>query len=78
MVCAKLLSGFVHNLILSVLTTETCFDDPGLMGGIVPWDVIANPRKMRWGICEQGICFGKGVMRQGFAGLGQVKPYRSL
>ena len=48
------------------------------MGGMVPFDVILNPRIMRWGICEQSICFGTSALRQGFAGLGQVGPTRDV
>ena len=65
-------------MIIHLDIAETCFDDPGLMGGMVPFDVILNPRIMRWGICEQSICFGTSALRQGFAGLGQVGPTRDV
>lgn len=62
--------------LITVSNHESCFDDPGVMSVIVPWDVAANPKKMRWGICTQDICFPDNSFIQAVAGAGQALPIK--
>ncbi|KAJ1491518.1 hypothetical protein T484DRAFT_1933304 [Baffinella frigidus] len=43
--------------LITVSNHESCLDDPGLMGAIVPWDVACDPRRMRWGLITQDLGF---------------------
>ena len=50
-------------------------DDPALLASITPYDVILQPRKMRWSIATQEIVFPKGKdWIQAFMGAGQTLP----
>ena len=61
--------------LITVANHESCCDDPPLMGGLVPWDVAIDPRRMRWGICAQEMCFPRGYsLLHTLAGCGQVRP----
>ncbi len=43
------------------------------MGAIVPWDIVANPKKMRWGICTQDVCFKRPFLHA-IVSAGQAMP----
>eukprot|EP00960_Hanusia_phi_P048086 758760-Hanusia_phi.AAC.7 len=63
--------------LITVANHESCCDDPGLMGALIPWDVAIDPARMRWGICTQEICFPKGKpLVHTFIGCGQALPIR--
>eukprot|EP00288_Rhodomonas_lens_P014560 CAMPEP_0177702624 /NCGR_PEP_ID=MMETSP0484_2-20121128/7231_1 /TAXON_ID=354590 /ORGANISM="Rhodomonas lens, Strain RHODO" /LENGTH=380 /DNA_ID=CAMNT_0019213911 /DNA_START=241 /DNA_END=1380 /DNA_ORIENTATION=+ len=65
--------------LITVANHVSCMDDPGLMGGLLPWDVTCNPNRMRWGLCTAEVCFSckspaLAPLVHTLAGAGQALP----
>jgi monolysocardiolipin acyltransferase len=61
--------------LITVANHASTYDDPGLMGSIVPFDIVAHPKKMRWGICTQDVCFKRPFLHA-IVSAGQALPIR--
>eukprot|EP00292_Cryptomonas_paramecium_P011372 CAMPEP_0113692332 /NCGR_PEP_ID=MMETSP0038_2-20120614/19020_1 /TAXON_ID=2898 /ORGANISM="Cryptomonas paramecium" /LENGTH=311 /DNA_ID=CAMNT_0000614221 /DNA_START=219 /DNA_END=1151 /DNA_ORIENTATION=+ /assembly_acc=CAM_ASM_000170 len=63
--------------LLTVANHTSSLDDPGLLGAIMPWDIIFNPWRLRWALATQEICFpATNPKVQAFMGAGKVLPVK--
>lgn len=46
-----------HQPLITVSNHRSVFDDPFLLGAILPYNVLFNSSQMRWGLCGVDICF---------------------
>ena len=58
--------------LITICNHVSVLDDPVLMGALVPPDVAAEPRKLRWGMCAADRCFNKGRLAEAFCRAGKV------
>lgn len=59
--------------LITVSNHSSVVDDPGLASAIVPMSVLMDPRKMRWTVCTEEICFDDPKIGA-FFGLGKGIP----
>ena len=59
--------------LVTVANHNSVLDDPGLLSLLLPWEARTNPRRLRWSICTEEICFSKTFPSVWFT-LGQAMP----
>jgi len=59
--------------LLSIFNHNSCFDDPGLMGGILTFSQLADVKGMRWSVSATEVIFINSWVSKFFA-LGKVVP----
>ncbi len=59
--------------LLTVMNHSSTLDDPGLVGALLPWDLILSPSKVRWSLCEQAY-FDVNMFLSMFMGAGKAVP----
>mmetsp|Transcript_24374 Transcript_24374/g.58048 ORF Transcript_24374/g.58048 Transcript_24374/m.58048 type:complete len:403 (+) Transcript_24374:205-1413(+) len=60
--------------LLTVANHVSSMDDPGLISCLLPYDIVMQPNKMRWGVATQEIVFPKVPWINAFMGAGNVLP----
>lgn len=43
--------------LLTVSNHKSVLDDPLLLGALLPWSLLTDPSRMRWGLCAVDICW---------------------
>ncbi|OSX79318.1 hypothetical protein BU14_0082s0082 [Porphyra umbilicalis] len=59
--------------LLTVSNHKSVLDDPLLLGALLPWSLLTDVRRMRWGLCAVDICW-QGAAAAAVLTAGKVLP----
>eukprot|EP00697_Spironema_sp_BW2_P001464 gnl/Spiro4/11966_TR6319_c0_g1_i1.p2 gnl/Spiro4/11966_TR6319_c0_g1~~gnl/Spiro4/11966_TR6319_c0_g1_i1.p2 ORF type:complete len:387 (-),score=126.92 gnl/Spiro4/11966_TR6319_c0_g1_i1:73-1233(-) len=63
--------------LITVMNHSTVVDDPAILACAFPFDCIASPRRSRWTLCSDELCF-QNTLAAAFSNTGKVMPIARL
>ena len=58
--------------LITVSNHRSMFDDPGILGCVVPFPEALRPRNIRWNLCAEEICFQGNAFLESFFAAGKT------